>query len=65
MSLVSHIIQTDLFPPGYILFLLQLSFQMWTGQMQETLNSKKKGDVAFRHKDFRAAIECYTQVRLL
>lgn len=41
----------------------QLSFQMWTNQMQETLNSKKKGDVAFRHKDFRAAIECYTQVR--
>uniref|UniRef100_A0A5B6YN67 non-specific serine/threonine protein kinase n=2 Tax=Davidia involucrata TaxID=16924 RepID=A0A5B6YN67_DAVIN len=39
----------------------ELSFQMWTNQMQETLNSKKKGDVAFRHKDFRAAIECYTQ----
>lgn len=39
----------------------ELSFQMWTGQMQETLNSKKKGDVAFRHKDFRASIECYTQ----
>ncbi|KAI9174630.1 hypothetical protein LWI28_020350 [Acer negundo] len=38
----------------------ELSFQMWTNQMQETLNSKKKGDVAFRHKDFRAAIECYT-----
>ncbi|CAK9181000.1 unnamed protein product [Ilex paraguariensis] len=34
---------------------------MWTNQMQETLNSKKKGDAAFRHKDFRAAIECYTQ----
>ncbi|GMY30312.1 serine/threonine-protein kinase BSK7 isoform X2 [Fagus crenata] len=30
-------------------------------EMQETLNSKKKGDVAFRHKDLRAAIECYTQ----
>lgn len=42
---------------------LQLSFQMWTNQMQDTLNSKKKGDVAFRHKDFRAAIECYSQVR--
>lgn len=41
---------------------VQLSFQMWTNQMQETLNSKKKGDVAFRHKDFGAAIECYTQV---
>ncbi|XP_073285604.1 serine/threonine-protein kinase BSK7-like isoform X2 [Primulina huaijiensis] len=39
----------------------ELSFQMWTNQMQETLNSKKKGDMAFRQKDFRAAIECYTQ----
>ncbi|XP_042483743.1 serine/threonine-protein kinase BSK3-like isoform X2 [Macadamia integrifolia] len=39
----------------------ELSFQMWTNQMQETLNSKKKGDIAFRYKDFRAAIECYTQ----
>ncbi|KAA3463167.1 putative serine/threonine-protein kinase isoform X1 [Gossypium australe] len=39
----------------------ELSFQMWTNQMQETLTSKKKGDVAFRHKDFRAALECYTQ----
>ncbi|CAI0476289.1 unnamed protein product [Linum tenue] len=39
----------------------ELSFQMWTNQMQDTLNSKKKGDVAFRHKDFKAAIECYTQ----
>ena len=38
---------------------------MWTNQMQETLNSKKKGDVAFRHKDFRAAIECYTQVKMV
>ncbi|KAG4171723.1 hypothetical protein ERO13_A12G228100v2 [Gossypium hirsutum] len=40
----------------------ELSFQMWTNQMQETLTSKKKGDVAFRHKDFRAALECYTQL---
>ncbi|KAF5734490.1 Kinase protein with tetratricopeptide repeat domain isoform 1 [Tripterygium wilfordii] len=39
----------------------ELSFQMWTNQMQETLNSKKKGDSAFRHKDFRAAIDCYSQ----
>lgn len=31
--------------------------------MQDTLTSKKKGDVAFRHKDFRVAIDCYTQVR--
>lgn len=41
---------------------VQLSFQMWTNQVQDTLTSKKKGDVAFRHKDFRAAIDCYTQV---
>uniref|UniRef100_A0A7N0UYT0 non-specific serine/threonine protein kinase n=1 Tax=Kalanchoe fedtschenkoi TaxID=63787 RepID=A0A7N0UYT0_KALFE len=39
----------------------ELSFQMWTDQMQETLNSKKKGDGAFRQKDFKTAIECYTQ----
>ncbi|CAK7335535.1 unnamed protein product [Dovyalis caffra] len=39
----------------------ELSFQMWTNQMQDTLNSKKKGDVAFRHKDFRAASEFYSQ----
>ncbi|THU63674.1 hypothetical protein C4D60_Mb01t18300 [Musa balbisiana] len=39
----------------------ELSFQMWTNQMQETLNSKKKGDTAFRHKDFNTAIESYTQ----
>jgi len=32
--------------------------------MQETLNSKKKGDTAFRHKDFSTAIDCYTQVIL-
>ena len=32
--------------------------------MQETLNSKKKGDTAFGHKDFSAAIDCYTQVIL-
>ncbi|KAK8944487.1 putative serine/threonine-protein kinase [Platanthera zijinensis] len=39
----------------------ELSFQMWTNQMQETLDSKKKGDIAFRHKDLNAAIECYSQ----
>lgn len=41
---------------------LQLSFQMWTNQIQETLNSKKRGDAAFRAKDFTTAIDCYTQV---
>lgn len=30
--------------------------------MQDTLNSKKKGDVAFRHKEFKTAIDYYTQV---
>ncbi|CAN4115982.1 unnamed protein product [Withania somnifera] len=39
----------------------ELSFQMWTNQMQETLNSKKHGDAAFRAKDFTTAIDCYTQ----
>ncbi|KAF8042232.1 hypothetical protein BT93_A0760 [Corymbia citriodora subsp. variegata] len=39
----------------------ELSFQMWTNQMQETLNSKKHGDTAFRAKDFGTAIDCYTQ----
>ncbi|KVH91869.1 Protein kinase, catalytic domain-containing protein [Cynara cardunculus var. scolymus] len=28
---------------------------------EDTLNSKKKGDSAFRHKDFKAAIDFYTQ----
>lgn len=41
----------------------QLSFQMWTDQMQDSLTSKQKGDAAFRHKDFKLAIECYTQVK--
>ncbi|CAN0926447.1 Serine/threonine-protein kinase BSK6 [Linum grandiflorum] len=39
----------------------ELSFQMWTNQMQETLNSKQHGDSAFRAKDFPTAIDCYTQ----
>lgn len=39
----------------------ELSFQMWTNQMQETLNSKKHGDSAFRVKDFGTAIDYYTQ----
>ncbi|KAK9168263.1 hypothetical protein Syun_000403 [Stephania yunnanensis] len=39
----------------------ELSFHMWTNQMQETLISKKRGDSAFRAKDFAAAIDCYTQ----
>lgn len=38
----------------------ELSFQMWTNQIQDTLNSKKRGDAAFRAKDFATAIDCYT-----
>ncbi|GFP86272.1 probable serine/threonine-protein kinase at5g41260 [Phtheirospermum japonicum] len=38
----------------------ELSFQMWTNQMQESLNSKKQGDAAFRAKDYTTAIDCYT-----
>lgn len=41
---------------------LQLSFQMWTNQIQETLNAKKRGDAAFRARDFTTTIDCYTQV---
>ncbi|KAH0876371.1 hypothetical protein HID58_063765 [Brassica napus] len=33
----------------------------WTGQMQEAVEWKKKGDVAFRQKDLKEAIEFYTQ----
>lgn len=43
----------------------QLSFQMWTNQIQETLNSKKLGDSAFHARDFSTAIDCYTQVSQL
>ncbi|CAI0424427.1 unnamed protein product [Linum tenue] len=39
----------------------ELSFQMWTNQMQDTLNSKKHGDIAFRAKDFPTAIDYYSQ----
>ncbi|XP_010443652.1 PREDICTED: probable serine/threonine-protein kinase At5g41260 [Camelina sativa] len=39
----------------------ELSFQVWTDQIQETLNAKKQGDAAFKGKDFVTAVECYTQ----
>lgn len=41
---------------------LQLSFQMWTNQMQESLNYKKNCDVAFRSKDYTTAVHFYTQI---
>uniref|UniRef100_A0A7I4CUY1 Protein kinase domain-containing protein n=1 Tax=Physcomitrium patens TaxID=3218 RepID=A0A7I4CUY1_PHYPA len=39
----------------------ELSFQVWTKKMQDLLNSRNRGDVAFRDKDFKTAIDCYTQ----
>ncbi|GJT44761.1 probable serine/threonine-protein kinase [Tanacetum coccineum] len=44
--------------------LFLLSFHVWTSQMQDTLNAKKKGDVAFRHKEFKTAIDYYTQLAI-
>ncbi|XP_047331009.1 serine/threonine-protein kinase BSK1-like [Impatiens glandulifera] len=38
-----------------------LSFQEWTQQMKDTLDARKRGDLAFRDKDFRTAIYCYSQ----
>ncbi|KAL6142208.1 hypothetical protein ACLB2K_060491 [Fragaria x ananassa] len=38
----------------------ELSFQLWTNQMQETLDSKKSADSAFRAKDYATAIDSYT-----
>ncbi|KAM7496487.1 hypothetical protein LguiA_020901 [Lonicera macranthoides] len=38
----------------------ELSFQMWTNQIQETINAKKNGDSAFKAKDLNTAIEHYT-----
>ncbi|MCO5584564.1 hypothetical protein L7F22_038494 [Adiantum nelumboides] len=39
----------------------ELSFQMWTKQMQEMLNARRKGDMAFREKDFALAIDRYSE----
>ncbi|CAI9768519.1 unnamed protein product [Fraxinus pennsylvanica] len=39
----------------------ELSFHIWTDQIQESLNCRKRGDTAFRAKDFTTAIACYTQ----
>ncbi|WOL16807.1 putative serine/threonine-protein kinase [Canna indica] len=39
----------------------ELSFQEWTQQMRDILDARKKGDFAFRDKDFKTAIECYSQ----
>ncbi|KAI5596592.1 hypothetical protein BDE02_02G011500 [Populus trichocarpa] len=39
----------------------ELSFQEWTQQMRDMLEARKRGDVAFRDKDFKTAVECYSQ----
>ncbi|XP_027148201.1 serine/threonine-protein kinase BSK1-like isoform X2 [Coffea eugenioides] len=39
----------------------ELSFQEWTQQMRDMLEARKRGDLAFRDKDFRSAIDCYSQ----
>lgn len=39
----------------------ELSFQEWTQQMRDMLEARKRGDLAFRDKDFRTAIDCYSQ----
>ena len=45
---------------GYLL--AQLSFQEWTQQMRDMLEARKRGDLAFRDKEFKNAIDCYSQV---
>lgn len=47
-----------------IFYGLQLSFQEWTQQMKDMLDARKRGDQAFREKDFKTAIDCYSQVLL-
>ncbi|MFS7960161.1 putative tetratricopeptide-like helical domain superfamily [Helianthus anomalus] len=40
--------------------MMQLSFQEWTQQMRDTLEARKRGDQAFREKEFKAAIDFYS-----
>ncbi|CAN1802567.1 Serine/threonine-protein kinase BSK1 [Linum perenne] len=35
----------------------------WTQQMRDMLESRKRGDLSFRDKDFKTAIDCYSQVK--
>ncbi|XP_028077377.1 serine/threonine-protein kinase BSK2-like isoform X2 [Camellia sinensis] len=39
----------------------ELSFQEWTQQVQDMLNTKKFGDIAFRDKDFKSAVDYYSK----
>ncbi|CAL5341360.1 unnamed protein product [Camellia sinensis] len=43
----------------------ELSFQEWTQQMRDLLEARKRGDFAFRDKDFKTAINFYSQGLLL
>ncbi|XP_022153153.1 probable serine/threonine-protein kinase At4g35230 isoform X2 [Momordica charantia] len=43
----------------------ELSFQEWTQQMRDMLEARKRGDLAFRDRDFKTAIDCYSQDRSL
>lgn len=47
------------------MFAFQLSFQEWTQQMRDMLEARKRGDQSFRDKDFKAAIDFYSQVQLI
>ncbi|KAG4136347.1 hypothetical protein ERO13_D08G275257v2 [Gossypium hirsutum] len=40
----------------------ELSFQEWTQQVRDMLNTKKFGDIAFRDKDFKNAIYYYSKL---
>ncbi|CAM8901763.1 unnamed protein product [Rhodiola kirilowii] len=40
----------------------ELSFQEWTQQVQDMVNTKKSGDIAFRDKDFKNAVEYYSKL---
>lgn len=48
--------------PFHCKCVLKLSFQEWTQQVQDMLNTKKFGDIAFRDKDFKNAVEYYSKV---
>ncbi|XP_042046561.1 serine/threonine-protein kinase BSK2-like isoform X1 [Salvia splendens] len=40
----------------------ELSFQEWTQQVQDMINTKKFGDIAFKDKDFKNAVEYYSKL---
>ncbi|KAK6143029.1 hypothetical protein DH2020_023377 [Rehmannia glutinosa] len=40
----------------------ELSFQEWTQNVQDMLNTKRFGDIAFRDKDFKSATDYYSKL---